>query len=219
VVVVRVRLILATLGVVLLGPGVAPALAVPPANPSSYECSGAPYQGDPELGPDTFPALGPVAAELRGYARTGGAPATQFLAMYFDPAAGNGAGSWRYPPEDGYVLDGVNQPIKAAITLPVRTGIDRYGSEFGAFLAPTGSNYAARSIPPSNLNGQPAGGCNYHSYVVVHAFPVEAGPVAAWFGQPGGGVQYQLDRTLLPAAPVMFNVRWLVDNGYLDRVR
>jgi hypothetical protein len=54
---------------------------------------------------------------------------------------------------------------------------------------------------------------------VLRPFPVQAGPVAAWFGQPGGGTQYQLDGALIAGAPGSINVQWLVDNGYLDRVR
>jgi len=97
--------------------------------------------------------------------------------------------------------------------------IDRYGSEYGSFLSPAGMSYAARSIPPQNLDGAPPATCNYHDYRVIKPLTVHAGPVAPWFGQPGGGLQYQLDASLVPGAPSPLDVMWLVTNGYLARVR
>jgi hypothetical protein len=34
----------------------------------------------------------------------------------------------------------------------------------------------------------------YHVYRVLTPFNVTSGPIAAWFGQPGQGVQYHLTR-------------------------
>nr|WP_134006437.1 TNT domain-containing protein [Streptomyces sp. 846.5] len=96
--------------------------------------------------------------------------------------------------------------------------IDRYGSEYGSFLAPAGLPYATRSIPPQSLDGQPAAGCNYHDYKVLKPFAVDAGPIAPWFNQPGLGWQYQLDTSLLPDGPAQLNVLWLVNNDYLHRL-
>ena len=79
--------------------------------------------------------------------------------------------------------------------------------------------YATRSIPPQSLDGNPPAGCNYHIYDVLKPFTVDSGPIAAWFAQPGGGWQYQLDPTLVPDAPANLNVMWLIDNGYLQRLR
>jgi hypothetical protein len=93
------------------------------------------------------------------------------------------------------------------VTLRPGTRLDRYGSEYGGFLSPLGTSYARRAIPPSNLD--------YHAYVVVKAFRVDSGVVAPWFGQPGGGVQDQLNTVLLPAAR---NVGQLVASGYLRRL-
>jgi hypothetical protein len=53
---------------------------------------------------------------------------------------------------------------------------------------------------------------------VLKPFQVDAGPIAAWFAQPGGGLQYQLDAALSPDAPAKINVLWLVDNRYLARI-
>jgi hypothetical protein len=53
---------------------------------------------------------------------------------------------------------------------------------------------------------------------VLKDFTVDAGPVAPWFAQPGYGLQYQLNSSLVPGAPASVNVTWLVNNGYLARV-
>ena len=47
---------------------------------------------------------------------------------------------------------------------------------------------------------------------------MDAGPIAPWFFQHGGGLQYQLDGALVPGAPARMNVMWLIDNGYLQRL-
>src|SRR6185312_14650352 len=103
-------------------------------------------------------------------------------------------------------------------TLVPGQDIDRYGSEYGSFLAPEFSPYFSRAIPPSNLDSTPPAGCNYHDYRVLKPFAVDAGPVAPWFAQPGLGLQYQLDAALIPGAPAGINVMWLVNNGYLQRI-
>ncbi|KDN82076.1 TNT domain-containing protein [Kitasatospora cheerisanensis] len=178
------------------------------------ECSADFRHGDSRLGPDQLPTAGPVGLQLIGYLRTGLLGEQQFLNTYYDSAAG----SWKYPPSDGYLLLPDGTPLAYDTTLRPGQQIDRYGSEYGSFLAPEGLPYAARSIPPSSLDGNPAAGCNYHDYRVLKAFAVHSGPIAPWFGQPGLGLQYQLDASLVPGAPSRINVGWLVDNGYLARL-
>ncbi|WP_329582518.1 TNT domain-containing protein [Kitasatospora sp. NBC_01250] len=201
---------------VALAAGAALCTAAPAAHADatpSDQCSAAFANGDARLGPAQLPGTGPVGWQLFGYQRTGGTSESAFLAQYYDSAAG----SWRYPPDNGYLV--VNgQPLE--LTQPLLPGqdIDRYGSEYGSFLAPEGSSYASRAIPPSSLDGNPAAGCNYHDYRVVKSFSVHGGPIAPWFGQPGLGWQYQLDGTLIPGAPASVNVGWLVTNGYLQRL-
>jgi hypothetical protein len=180
----------------------------------SDQCSAAFYGGDPRLGPEQLPTTGPVGNELTGYRRTGGASEQDFLNQYYDPSAG----SWKYPPADGYVIGFNGQPVKLDQPLFPGQDIDRFGSEYGSFLAPAGLPYASRSIPPQSLDGNPASGCNYHDYKVLKTFTVHAGPIAPWFDQPGLGWQYQLDAALVPGAPAKINVGWLVANGYLERL-
>ncbi|MEZ0112090.1 hypothetical protein ABH920_006109 [Catenulispora sp. EB89] len=181
-------------------------------------CSSDFFDGDPRLGPNTLPVWGPVGFELIGYRRTGNLPASQFLATYYNPAANGGSGGWNYPPDNGYVIAPNGQPLEFQLTVSPGTDMDRFGSEYGSFLAPAGLPYAARSIPPQSLDSNPAATCNYHDYQVLKPFTVDAGPIAAWFAQPGGGLQYQLDSKLVPGAPTQLNVMWLVNNGYLGRI-
>ena len=182
------------------------------------QCSAAYHAGDSRLGPQQLPLLGAVGFELLGYNRSGGLGDARLLADYYSPTANSGSPGWIYPPDNGYLLNRAGQPIETTQTLHPGTDIDRFGSEYGGFLAPEGLPYAARSIPPSSLDSTPPGSCNYHDYRVLKPFTVDAGPIAPWFGQPGLGRQYQLDGTLVPGAPTQLNVLWLVDNGYLSRL-
>ncbi|UJW34012.1 TNT domain-containing protein [Saccharothrix sp. AJ9571] len=194
-------------------------LVVPPTASASTEghlteCSADFFHDDKRLGPERLPKLGVVGWQLLGYHRTGHQPVDRFLDEYYDEAAG----SWRYPPADGYVIGPDGQPDREVGELEPGERIDRYGSEYGGFLAPKGSHYGARAIPPSNLVGTPAELCNYRAYRVLREFDVYEGPVAPWFAQPGGGQQFQLNGSLVPGAPAQLNVLWLVDNGYLARL-
>lgn len=181
-------------------------------------CSATFFHDDPRLGPRHLPEFGPVGHELRGYDRTGGMPASQFLGTFYNPAANGGRGGWNYPPDNGYLIGSDGNPIEFQLTMVPGSEMDRYGSQYGSFLAPTGLPYAERSIPPQSLDSTPAESCNYHNYEVVKAFSVDAGPIAPWFAQPGRGLQYQLDSTLIPGAPSALNVLWLLNNGYLKSV-
>jgi hypothetical protein len=49
----------------------------------------------------------------------------------------------------------------------------------------------------------------------IHEASVEAGPAAAWFAQPGHGIQDELDPTLIPGAARTLDVSWLLHHGYL----
>ncbi|MDI2132928.1 TNT domain-containing protein [Yinghuangia seranimata] len=208
----RLAVVLVGIWTLLVGALAAPASAASQLTPLN-ECSATFYQGDSRLGPETLPKLGPVGFELVGYRRTGGESVEKFLGTYFDPQAG----WWIYPPQNGYVIWN-GQPVEWDQQLATGQDIDRFGSEYGSFLAPEGLPYAMRSIPPTSLNGNPAAGCNYHDYRVLKPFTVHAGPIAAWFAQPGGGLQYQLDGALVPGSPAALNVKWLVENGYLQRL-
>jgi hypothetical protein len=188
------------------------------APPIARACSAAFFDGDSRLGPAVLQNVGMVAPLLAGYDRLAGLSPPDFLARYWDPAANGGAGGWRFPPDNGYLLGPTGQPIEHVAPLSAGAEIDRFGSEFGAFLAPFDTPYAERALPPMSLDVfDPAYACNYHLYRVVRRFSAEEGPIAPGFGQVGHGEQIQLVASLVPGAPSPLNVRWLIDNGYLQR--
>lgn len=144
------------------------------------------YKGDWRLGPAVLPRTGAIGKMLKGYERLDGLSASAFLKCYWNERTGG----WWYPYPDGWVLlNGV--PLKTTITLKAGQKVDLFGSGFGHFLAPAGTPYAERALPPSNLNTyDPAYPYGYHLYEVTKPFLVDAGPIRPWFGQPGDGLQY-----------------------------
>jgi hypothetical protein len=179
------------------------------------ECSAKYFDGNSLLGPRTLPDKGRIAPIVAGYRRLAGMSAARFLKTYWDPTANGGKGSWRYPPDDGFLIaDG--QPVEFPSTLVQGEKVDRFGSEYGSFLAPADTPYANRSIPPQSLDDfDPAFTCNYHLYLVLKPFEAETGPIAPFFGQPGLGLQYELVSSLLPGDPAKASVMWLISEGYL----
>jgi len=173
-------------------------------------CSASYLDGDYRLGPTATPDAGPVGLQLFGYSRLAGLTPGQFIARYWDPSAN----SWKYPPDNGFLVI-ADHPVEYSLTLKPGSPLDRYGSIYGGYLAPAGTPYWARSLPPSNLDDATGFTCNYHTYKVLRAFKVEAGPAAPAFGQPGLGLQYQLVASLLPGDPAQPSVQWLLVHGYL----
>jgi hypothetical protein len=118
---------------------------------------------------------------------------------------------YNYPLFGGFQLDTTGNPIIANVTLEIGTIIDRFGDEFGTYTSPGGAPFSQRSLPPSQLNA-PRGvqyPYNYHVYTVLRPIVVKAGPIAAWFAQPGYGVQFKMPNQIFA----------LVDQGYLDRTK
>jgi hypothetical protein len=181
-------------------------------------CSNQFLDGDSRLGPEHLPSAGEIGQLVRGYDPLAGLTAGAFINTYWDAAANGGSGGWRFPPDSGFLIAN-GKPVEYQIPLGVGQDVDRFGSEFGAFLAPEGTPYAQRALPPMSLdNFEPAFTCNYHEYRVEKSFRVDSGPIAPGFGQRGMGRQYQLDGSLVPGAPTRLTVVWLVDHGYLERI-
>jgi hypothetical protein len=181
-------------------------------------CTGA-FHGDPRLGPEPLPRVYqfPVGPLVAHYHRTGRLSPAAFLARYWQGPADTGG--WKYPPNDGFAE--VNGKLdKHDRTVPRGALLDRFGSEYGAFLAPAGASYASRALPPQSLDTRdPADPCNYHVYRVTRAFHAYEGSIAPWFAQRGGGEQVELDPALLdPGAGQSLNVQWLLNHGYLAAV-
>ena len=100
---------------------------------------------------------------------------------------------------------GCSQFRPVSKSIPVGTRLDRYGPANGNFLSPAGTPYGQRSLPPdTNPN-------DYHVYEVIKPLPVQSGQIAAWFGQPGGGVQHY--------TAGIGNVAYLRAQEYLKEVR
>ena len=103
-------------------------------------------------------------------------------------------GSPDWPPNNGFA------GTPEVVNLQPGARIDRYGSNDGGFLSPAGTPFEQRALPNSSANSQ------FQTFEVVRPLPVNSGQAAPWFGQPGGGTQYQLQGV---------NVQQLLDEGYL----
>ncbi|MBI4356095.1 MAG: glycohydrolase toxin TNT-related protein [Candidatus Omnitrophica bacterium] len=100
----------------------------------------------------------------------------------------------RHPPNRGF------EGEAARTILEPGTLIDRYGGADGSFLAPAGTPFGQRSLPAA-LESQ-----SLHTYNVLKPLEVDYGKVAGWYGQQGGGMQYDLGKR---------TVQDLIDSGYL----
>jgi hypothetical protein len=166
------------------------------------------YLGDWRLGPRYLPDTGVLGSMLKGYQRTDHTSAYWFLGCYWQTDPKTGKSGWWYPDNNGFVMrDG--KPDEHPVTLHEGQLVDLFGSGLGNFLAPAGTPYAKRAIPPSNLDTYVQDfPDSYHLYRVVKPFTVEAGPIRPWFGQPGLGLQYLTTPTVAD----------LVRTQYLDEV-
>ena len=111
--------------------------------------------------------------------------------LYYNQATGD----THWPVNDGFA------EYPETITLQPGTIIDRYGSDYGTFTSPLGVPYANRALAPGT-EMKP-----YSVFEVVKPIEVQAGKIAPWFDQPGGGVQYMLpdlvDTLLDPSVGVL----------------
>lgn len=192
-------------------------------------CSADLLEGNQLLGPKTLATKAPVGRQVADYDRLAGLSPSAFLDKYYIRSASYTG--WDWPAQDGFVIKPDGQPDKRVGTLRAGKRIDRYGPATGRFLAPAGTAYKKRALPPENLvdKGNPAD-CNYHIYSVAKSFKVQTGPIAPGFGQPGGGIQYQVDKDLIPAKAIAdnqncfsqtagyVNTQWLLCAGYLTIV-
>ncbi|SRR5213594_3772292 len=85
-----------------------------------------------------------------------------------------------YPPNSGFA------GASGEATLVPGTIVDRYGGTGGRYLSPQGTPPWARSLQFG------AETRSLNAYEVVRPIDVNAGTVAPWFNQPGGGVQFKL---------------------------
>jgi hypothetical protein len=159
--------------------------------------------GDARLGPTLLPSCLPLTSVIEGtsnYSRFGGLCPGEFLSAWTNYASPGQQGWFFYPYADGFANNTAGKPIHGRLTLKPGMQVDRFGGVQGTFLAPAGTPYNQRALPPANLNPPPGNGTqvpyNYHVYQVNKPVVVIGGPVASWFGQPGFGTQFQLPRTV-----------------------
>lgn len=188
-----------------------PASASPSVSGAPAPEAQPPVHNPPPLGPAEIDHAAP-GGDLApaNYDRFGGESPSQFVEKYWDADHLNewdgSRGAWHYPPQDGFdTAPGV--PAPRAVELPAGYRFDRFGGPAGDFVAPEGTGFAERALPPDSL-AKP-----YHVYELMKPFDADsgaplAGRAAAWFEQTGGGIQFKLPRS----------VEWLIDHGYLREV-
>ena len=152
---------------------------------------------------ETVTPGGAPLAVMHGWDPLGGMPWDDFSSHFGTPETRVWPGNDGFPP--GY------DPQPAH--LPAGTLIDRFGSEYGRYLAPDGTPFADRALPPESMGG------DYNRYMVTgKALPpgwqIVEGPVEPWYGQTPspGSLQYMI----VGPDGVKVNVKELVDRGILD---
>lgn len=99
--------------------------------------------------------------------------------------------SQNWPPNDGFAA-AKGDVLRDKTMFQPGQKIDRYGGwtdadgyhDKGSYFSDVGAPFDQRALPPETLNTP------YHQYEVLESFEVESGPIAPWFGEPGGATQY-----------------------------
>lgn len=171
--------------------------------------------GDARLGPVILPSCLSLTALIESsttYSRFGGLCPGEFLSTWTNYAPTGKVGWFFYSFADGFANNTAGSPIRGRMTLKPGVKVDRFGSVRGNFVAPAGSPYDQRALPPANMDYDSKDASqvpyNYHVYEVEKAVVVVGGPVAPWFGQPGLGMQFQLPKS----------VGALIEDGVLSEV-
>ncbi|WP_245535355.1 TNT domain-containing protein [Segniliparus rotundus] len=110
-------------------------------------------------------------------------------------------GAWKYPEETDpgkpYAVPGTKRDISPAEWKAELGGknVDRYGRPNGGWLAPEGTPFEARAMPPGS-GGGPLTSYKVGDGPLPPGYRIEKSEIAPWFGQPGGGVQYRIVKTV-----------------------
>jgi len=121
----------------------------------------------------------------------------QYKSVFDNPLYYNQeTGAINWPTNDGFAQDPYSQ------TLGTGTWLDRFGADTGKFVCPAGIDYGKRSCAPGTEDRA------YSVFVTKDYTIVQAGLIAPWFDEQGGGIQY-----LLPDS-----VKNLIDSGKIRRV-
>ncbi|MCV7379319.1 hypothetical protein BST11_05400 [Mycobacterium alsense] len=152
---------------------------------------------------ETVTEGGAPLAVVRGWHPTGGLTWDEFASLFGTPETRS------YPSNDGFQPGFVPHPAQ----LPEGAIIDRFGSEYGRYLAPDGTPFADRALAPESVGG------DYNRYMVTGkplppGWQLVEGPVQPYYGQtPSPG---SLQFMILGPDGVKVSVRELVDRGILD---
>ena len=106
-----------------------------------------------------------------------------------------------HPPNNG--VRGLTRMVTLKKT---SMALDRFGGETGRYVSPRATPFEKRALPRT-VNTS-----DYREYSIkkdIHG--VESGTVAPWFGQPGGGLQYRLPKTIKELTKK--------SNGTLERIK
>lgn len=95
------------------------------------------------------------------------------------------SGQINWPTNRGFVADPIPE-----ILLP-GTRVDRYGYNKGTFVAPEGTPYTERALPPGTDDIKP-----YKVFEVAKPVEVQAGNIRPWFGERVGGIQWEFDKSI-----------------------
>lgn len=80
--------------------------------------------------------------------------------------------------------------------------VDRYGGVTGQYLSPREPHYEQRSLPRGSKK------CGYHVYQIVKDIDnAQAAEISAWFGQPGGGIQYKLPKKIFELSEYLKEIK------------
>ena len=109
---------------------------------------------------------------------------------------------------------GMSKPDRSAaqqgivIDLPPELPIDRIGALDGVHTYPIDTPFEFRSLPPTALRPEN----DVHKFLTAADIRVRAVITSPWFGRPGGGIRFTLQR---PET----GIRDLVVSGELQRIR
>jgi uncharacterized protein YukE len=127
---------------------------------------------------------GAPLAVVHGWDPLGGMSSDDFASHFGTPE------TRVWPGNEGFPAGYEPQPAH----LPAGTIIDRFGSEFGRYLAPDGASFGDRTLPPESVGG------DYNRYMVTgEALPpgwrIVEGPVEPFYGQTPspGTLQYMIE--------------------------
>ncbi|MFC7329872.1 TNT domain-containing protein [Marinactinospora rubrisoli] len=102
--------------------------------------------------------------------------------------------------------------------------LDAFGPESGSLLFPDGTPFAQRGLPEYAWDGSETAGSGepgsegYQRYRVIHPFRATASLSPATVGSPGGAVRFRITANGFSQPPELPSIRWLLSNGYLERV-